>query len=69
MNRFADPTRQELDQAFRLILRAAGVKGILAGHVADLIDAVELVLSRSPLSTEDVRTPASAEQGCSPWRT
>jgi hypothetical protein len=63
MSQLPDSVCDELGQSFRRILRDAGVKGILAGDVADLIDAVELVLSRSTLSTEEVAAAITRDGG------
>jgi hypothetical protein len=54
--------RQALDSAFRKILRDAGLKGPLAGEVADLIEAVRVTFIRPAMEREEI-VAAMDQQG------
>jgi hypothetical protein len=54
MGELSERHRQELDSAFRKILRDAGLKGPLAGEVADLIEAVRATFIRRAMGPEEI---------------
>jgi hypothetical protein len=63
MSGLPESTCRELDQEFRRVLRDAGIKGMLSGYVAHLLDVVERVLLRQTLSTEAIAAAIDRDGG------
>jgi hypothetical protein len=63
MGELSERHRQELDSAFRKILRDAGLRGVLAGEVADLIEAVRVTFIRPGMDAEEIVAAFDSQGG------